>query len=155
VVPVLAEEGSMISGKLKLICLGMFLLLWAAIAAHQQPTMAQGVGTFCNASAIYDASTSGSTKLVTGTASTRIFVCGFDLYAGGTANVKLVYGTGGTCGTGTTSITPAFQFLAQTGLIDPTSSWRGLTPVPLANDLCLNSSAGVAVQAIVYYYVSS
>lgn len=116
-------------------------------SAHAQ------IGSNCQASAFYDASTNGSTKLVTGSATNRIFVCGFDFFAAGTANVKLVYGTGTNCATGTTAITPAFQFTIQTGLVDPSPYWRGLTPVPLGNDLCINTSAGVAVQAIVYYLI--
>ena len=110
-------------------------------------------GNNCNQAAIYDASTNGSTKLVTGSATTRIFVCGFDFFAAGTVNVKLIYGTGGTCASGTTAITPAFQFTTQTGIVDPTVLWRGLKVVPNSNDLCINTSAGVAVQAIVYYLV--
>lgn len=123
----------------------------ALLGAYLAPAQAQITGTACTNSVIYDASTNGSTQLVAGTATNRIFVCGYDFFAGGTANVKLVYGTGGTCGTGTTSITPAFQFTAQTGLVDPSPYWRGLKVVPLSNDLCINASAGQAVQAIVYY----
>lgn len=105
----------------------------------------------CTRAAIYDASTNGSTKLVTGTASQQIYVCGFALFGGGTANVKLTYGTGGTCGTGTASITPAFALIAQAQIVDHQTFYAGLTPVPVSNDLCINASAGVAVQAIVYY----
>lgn len=127
--------------------------VWLCVVFAPQLGVAQTSGTSCTNSAIYDAATNGSTRLVTGTSTSRVFVCGFDFFSGGTVNVKLVYGTGGTCGSGTTSITPAFQFLAQTGLVDPSTYWRGLTVVPLSNDLCINTSAGVAVQAIVYYLV--
>lgn len=113
------------------------------------PAHAQQGGVQCNRKVIYDASTSGSTVLLT--ASNRnIELCGFDFFAGGTVNLKLVYGTGSTCGTGTVNITPAFQFTAQTGLVDPSSVSRGLF-VPAGNDLCINASSGVAAQAIVYY----
>ncbi len=110
-----------------------------------------GLATFCGQAVIYDASTSGATKLVTGTATKQIYVCGFNFFAGGTVNVSLKYGTGTNCGTGTTAITPAYQLIAQTGLVDHQPYYAGLTPVPASNDLCINASAGTAVQAVVYY----
>jgi hypothetical protein len=131
-------------------CVALTMLLTLCGLA---PATAQTTGSNCQQSAIYDASTSGSTKLVTGAGNTRIFVCGFDFFSGGTVSLKLVYGTGGTCGTGTASITPAFQFVAQTGIVDPSAYWRGLTVVPAGNDLCINASSGIAAQAIVYYLV--
>ena len=124
-------------------------LLWCPIAHAQSVSPAQMFG--CNRSVQYDASTNGSTKLVTGTATQRVYVCGFTFFAAGTANVKLIYGTGGTCGAGTTAVTPAFQLTTQTGVVDKSPVYMGLLPVPVSNDLCLNTSAGVAVQAIVYY----
>lgn len=135
---------------------------WLAIAGalcaalfFAAPASAQGVSPNqmfgCNQSAFYDASTNGSTKLVTGNSTQRIYVCGWDLWAGGTVNVKLVYGTGGTCGAGTTAITPAFQFTAQTGVVDHLPVYTGAPPVPVSNDLCINTSAGQPVQGVFYY----
>lgn len=123
------------------------LLIGHASAQGVSPNQMFG----CNQSAFYDASTSGATKLVTGVAGKRTYVCGWNILAGGTVNVSLIYGTGGTCGAGTTAITPAFQFTAQTADIDHLPVYTGITPVPASNDLCLNASGGVAVQAIVYY----
>src|ERR1035437_5079366 len=113
------------------------LILVGSFGAHAQgvsPNQMFG----CNQSAQYDASTSGSTKLVTGTSTKQIYVCGFNFFSGGSASVKLVYGTGGTCGSGTASITPAFQFTAQTGDVDHLPVYTGITPVPVSNDLCIN-----------------
>lgn len=119
------------------------------------PVHAQGVSPNqmfgCNQSAQYDASTSGSTRLVVGVAAKRIYVCGFNLFSNGTVSVSLVYGTGGTCGTGTGSVTPAFDLGAQTGDIDHLPVYTGLPPVPASNDLCIKTSGGIAVQGIVYY----
>lgn len=133
--------------------IGLFLALLCGLATA--PANAQGVSPSqmfgCNQSAQYDASTSGATKLVTGTSTARIYVCGFNFLANGTVNVSLVYGTGGTCGSGQGSVTPAFRFTAQTGDVDHLPVYTGLPPVPASNDLCILTSAGVAVQAIVYY----
>jgi hypothetical protein len=130
--------------------LAALLLAFAALSSAQaQVNPAQMFG--CRNSAIYDASTSGSTKLVTGNATSRIYVCGYVFFAGGTANVKLVYGTGTNCATGATSITPAYQLTSQTGAVDRSPYYAGLLPAPASNDLCINTSAGVAVAAVVYY----
>jgi hypothetical protein len=131
----------------------------AALLALCLPVAAQwgGVGVSpnqmfgCNQSALYDASTSGATRLIVGDATGRIYVCGWNFWAAGTVNVGLVYGAGGACGTGTTKMTPAYQFTAQTGIVDHLPVYTGVTPVPSGNDLCINTSAGIAVQAIVYY----
>lgn len=105
----------------------------------------------CNQAAIYDASTSGMTKMVTHLANQQIYVCGYVFFSNGSASVGLVYGTGGTCGVGTISVTPAFELGAQTGIVDHLPVYTGLLPVPTADDLCINVSGAVAVQAVVYY----
>ena len=109
--------------------------------------------TACTQSVIYDASTNGATLLVASSGTARIYVCGWNFWSGGMVNVDLVYGTQVTnpCDTGTTKITPAFQFTAQTGEVDHLPVYQGIKPVPNGNQLCINTSAGVAVQAVVYY----
>lgn len=123
--------------------------------ALSSPVMAQGVSPSqmfgCNQSAQYDASTSGNTRLVIGVAGKQIYVCGFNFFSNGTVNPSLVYGTGGTCGSGTGSVTPAFELGAQTGIVDHLPVYTGLPPVPASNDLCIKTNGAVAVQAIVYY----
>lgn len=139
-----------------LFCALTLLLTFALLAdvpaaAQNNPGVSPNQMFGCNQSAIYDASTSGATRLVPANSSGRIYVCGFDLWAAGTVNVGLVYGTGGTCGSGTAKITPTFQFTAQTGIVDHLPVYTGLPPVPVGSDLCINASGAVAVQAIVYY----
>lgn len=131
------------------------VFVWTAIGLSI-PASAQGVSPNqmfgCNQSVQYDASTSGSTLLASSVGSTaQIYVCGWNFWSAGTANVKLVYGTGSTCGSGTTAITPAFQFTAQTGDVDHLPVYTGAKPVPNGSNLCINVSAGVAVQAVVWY----
>ena len=104
----------------------------------------------CDKSVVYDASTSGSTQLVALVSGQVIYVCGFVIFSAGTANVDLRYGTGTACATGPTKITPAFQLTAQTGA----SYGNGegvVAQTASANALCINSSAAVAVQALVTY----
>lgn len=128
-------------------------LLFGLIA----PAVAQGVSPNqmfgCNQSQKYDASTNGSTKLVTGVANKQVYICGWNILSGGTANVKFVYGTQVTnpCDTGTTNITPAWQLTAQIGEVDHLPVYTGILPAPALNDVCINVSAGTAVQAVLYY----
>lgn len=140
------------------ILIARLLLALALLFCLQPPTdrvAAQGTTTqrTCGKSVIYDASTNGATRLVVGTGTT-IFVCGFNFAsAAGGVNVSLVYGMGTNCGTGTTKITPAYQFgtvSGISGIADNSPVFRGLE-APTGNDLCINTSAGAAVQAIVYY----
>src|SRR6185312_16908721 len=91
----------------------------------------------CNSHAFYDASTSGATQLVALSGATNIRVCGYTLFSGGTANVKLVSGTGTNCGTGTASLTPAYQLTAQAGLVIKSPFWDGLA-AGASNALCIN-----------------
>ena len=122
--------------------------------AHAQPFAGT---TYCNSSKVYDTNTNGSTVLVASAtgAGGSIPICGYIISSTTTVNVKLIYGTGTTCGTGTTALTPAWQFQAITAgiasIADFASNDRGLV-VPAGNDLCINTSAGNSVQATVYFY---
>ncbi len=127
------------------------LAIAAAILAIATPAAAQQVGQInCSQTAIYDAATLGSTQLVTNASPSQIYVCGFVITSGGTASVKLESGTGTACATGNAALTPAFPMVANGEVIDSSSVWRGLR-VASARNLCISSSAAVAVQAIVYY----
>lgn len=106
----------------------------------------------CDSTIAYDASTSGSTQLVALTSGRSVYVCGYTILAAGTVNVKLIYGTGTACATGSANLTPAYQLTTQVGLVDSSPFYRGLKTAS-ANELCINTSAGVAVQALVYYSV--
>lgn len=128
--------------RIAALCLLLAGMLFALPAHSQEIT--------CRSTALYDASTNGSTVLVTGVTTSNIYVCGFNLFGAGTATVKLVYGTGTTCGTGETAITPAYSLVAQAGVADGSPIYRGLL-VPAGRDLCIKTSAGVAIQAQIYF----
>lgn len=123
------------------------LFLSTSARAQYMPT---GTLVTCNKSAIYDASTNGTTQLVALVTGQKIYVCGYVLWAGGTSTVKLAYGTGSACGTGTVALTPAYTLATNTGLADNADYWRGLNTAA-SQALCITTSAGVAVQATVYY----
>lgn len=134
----------------------LLLSLFPSSAAAQGTSIQRS----CSAAAFYDASTSGATQLVPppsgnqSRAGNQIYICGYTFATAAAVNVGLVYGTGTNCGTGTTKITPAYVFAATTAgigaIVDNPGNFTGLA-VPAGNNLCINTSAGSAVQAIVYY----
>jgi hypothetical protein len=105
----------------------------------------------CDKYAIYDASTSGDTQIIAASGSTAIYVCSYTMGVGATAtNVKLDYGTGSNCVTGTTALTPAGQFIANGGKVISSPFWNGLK-TPASQALCVNASAANPVQVEVWY----
>lgn len=127
------------------------VLIAGALEAYK-PARADrtAAGLTCTKSIIYDASTNGATQLVA--LGPDIALCGYTIWAGGTASVDLRFGTQVTnpCDTGGTKITPAYNLTAQTGVNDTSPLFRGLH-VPAGKQLCINTSAGVAVQAVVFF----
>lgn len=130
------------------------LVALALLAACITPAPAQQVGSInCSQNAQYDAATSGSTRIFTANAasSARVYICGYTIQVGATAtNVQLKYGTGTNCATGTGNLTPNFVLPIAGLLTDPSGVWRGLVS-PAGNDVCIVTSAGNPVQAIIYY----
>lgn len=127
----------------------VLLGLWAAPARAQALNVTTPWIT-CDATVIYDASTNGSTQLVALAANQSIYICGYSIFAAGTVNVELDYGTGSACASNNVKMVPAYEFTAQTGMSDQSPQYRGLKTA-IGTALCLKTSSGVAVQAIVYY----
>lgn len=133
----------------------LFGCLSPQMATSQSGVAPDSIGAYaCQKSVIYDASSAAAVLVGTGGVQTGngglIVICGYVLFSAGTSNVGLEYGTGTTCGTGTTKITPAYELTAQTGISDSSVFFRGMT-VPVGNSLCITNSGSVAIQAIVYY----
>lgn len=122
-------------------------LLLIAGAVSVGPIEAQTVTPrVCSKAVVYDASTNGATQLVA--AGNGIYICGYTLFAAGSVNVNL--GFASACTATLTALTPAYRFTTQTGITDPSPYFRGMF-VPSGNALCINTSAGIAVQAVVYF----
>lgn len=103
-----------------------------------------------SASAAINVSTATTTQLVALSGTTKVYVTSFDVIAGGTGNITFVYGTGAACGTGTTSLTGAYNLTAQAGI----AKGNGLGPVlvvPAGNALCVTTSAAVQMSGSVAY----
>jgi hypothetical protein len=104
----------------------------------------------CNLTAIYDATTLGSTPMISAATGQTIYLCGYSMFANGANNVELDGGTGATCGTSTVKLTPAYQFQTQSGMSDQSSIFRGLKTA-VGSGLCVKTTTASPVQVIVYY----
>jgi hypothetical protein len=99
-------------------------------------------------SVIINMSTATTTQVMSLTSAQKIYVTAWNVIAAGTGTIKLVYGTGTNCGTGTADLTPAYSLVAQAGIATGT----GLGPVlfvPAGNALCVTTSAAVGMQGTV------
>lgn len=103
-----------------------------------------------DASAAINVSTATTTELVPLVSGQQIYVTHFNVIAGGTGNITLVYGTGSACGTGTTSLSGAYNLTAQAGI----AAGNGLGViliVPPGRALCVTTSAAVQMSGFVSY----
>lgn len=120
----------------------------------------------CPFSITYDASTNGSTQLLAVSGSKNYIICGYEMFSGGTVNVSLVAGTGTACASTAAAnpsvnpaaslaaampLTPAWEFTAQTGKISAWPTHGFLFSGGAGNEVCIKTSAGVAVQAQIFY----
>jgi len=104
----------------------------------------------CDTNALLNMSTATTTQIVALTASQRVYICSAVIMAGGTANVKLVGGTGTNCATGQTDLSANYPLTAQTGL--SRGSGVGMIWKSVAGDaVCVTSSAAVTVAIDVTY----
>ena len=95
-------------------------------------------------------STATTTQLVAAIAGKAIYVTAWDVIAAGTGSITLEYGTGSSCGAGTTPLTGAYGLAAQFGI----AKGNGLGPVlvvPAGNALCALTSAAVQMSGSVSY----
>lgn len=102
------------------------------------------------ASVAVNISTATTTKLISGLTNRWIYITNFNVIAGGTGNIQLVYGTGTLCATGQVALTGAYNLTAQAGLV----LGSGIAPtlvVPTGNDVCAVTSAAVQMSGSISY----
>jgi hypothetical protein len=120
-----------------------------AASAPQTIASDQRVST-ANSSVAINVSTATTTQLVAISGSTKVYVTSFDVIAGGTGNITFVYGTGASCGTGTTSLTGAYNLVAQAGIAKGDGSGAILV-TPSGQALCVTTSAAVQMSGSVSF----
>ncbi len=90
--------------------------------------------------------TATTTQIIAASGSTAIKICSLYYGTSGATNVSLLYGTGSSCGTGTTQITGTQGFQVNAGL----AIERQLA-LPASQAFCMTSSAAVNIGGFVTY----
>jgi hypothetical protein len=104
-------------------------------------------------SAAINISRATTTQLVAPTGSTQIYVTAWDVLANSASGLTLEYGTktANPCDTGTTALTGAYNFAAQSG-ISRAGGPQPLYVIPQGNALCaVTSGASVSLAGSVSY----
>lgn len=102
------------------------------------------------ATAKIDVSTATTTQIVAASGAFKVKLAAFSIIAGGTGNIKFVYGTGSNCGTGTTDLTASYNLTAQSGIA--MGSGLGIVLItPASQALCVTTSAAVQMSGFVTY----
>jgi hypothetical protein len=125
----------------------------AALCAQQSVSPSQ---TNCNKSAQLQMTTATTTQIVALSTGQQVRICAYAIQGSTTATgttLKLVYGTGTACATGTTSLTPAWNLPASSVAL-PFSEGHGvgeLFQTLASNALCATNSAAGTVNISVTY----
>ncbi len=111
---------------------------------------------FCDQNKAVSISTAATTVVIALTAGKTTYICSWDFFAAGADNVAFVYGTGTTCGTGTTAIiggttaATGYNFTAQTGISKTLPTGTAIKEAS-ANDTCIITSAAVQLSGSIQY----
>lgn len=139
------------------------LLLWAlclvpTIASAQTKTIPCHTSNGNNCIPEFGASASKSisvaaattTEIIAAVSGKTLYITSYDFMAAGANNVKLVYGTGTNCGTGTTDLTGAYPLIAQAGISKGNGLGAILFPL-LSNAVCVTTSGSGQVSGSVSF----
>ena len=133
------------------IAIAVCLLAGSAWAQQQVPPK-----TICNQSVALQMTTATTTQLVALVNGESVRICGYAIQGSTTSTattLKLVYGTGTACASGTTALTPAWNMPASSTAL-PFSQGQGvgqLFSTPTGNALCATNSAAGTVNILVTY----
>lgn len=107
--------------------------------------------TACDSQAFLDMTTATTTELVALTASRKVFICQMTVMANGTTTFTLKRGTGTNCGTGTTTISPAWDLTAQTGFSQGAGMGVVFDNQNAGDALCVTNGSAVNLHIFVRY----
>lgn len=116
--------------------------------ATQQVSAGAGFPTAPTASASVSDATSGLTQIVAAVSGKAIYVTGYTLIVNASVSAQWEYGTGVNCATGTTALTGAMSFAANSGA---TAGQGNTLFIPAGDALCLNLGGAVQVSGSVSY----
>lgn len=104
----------------------------------------------CGNSVKIDTASSGNVELVAATSGETVYVCGYELIAGGTVSVQWITGTGTACATNEFDESGAMPLVANSGLVSRSPFWTGLSG-GASDAFCIELSGAVQVSGILYY----
>lgn len=107
--------------------------------------------TTCDSQAFLDMTTGTTTELVALTASRKIYVCSWLVMANGATTMTFKRGTGTNCGTGTTTISNAWELTAQVGFAMGNGTGVIFDNQNAGDALCVTNSAAVNLHVLVRY----
>ena len=119
-------------------------------------------GTICDSQGYLDMTTATTTEIAPLVSSRTIYVCSVVAMANGTTTMTFKRGTGSNCGTGTTSVSPAFDLTAQTGfamgngagvVLGAAGAGTAGGATTASNALCVTSSGAVNLHVLIRYAV--
>lgn len=118
--------------------------------------------TICDSQGYLDMTTATTTEIAPLVSGRTIRVCSVVAMANGTTVMTFKRGTGTNCGTGTTTVSPAFDLIAQAGwtlggvgtvVIGPAGAGTAGGAMTSGNALCATSSAAVNLHILINYAV--
>lgn len=116
----------------------------------------------CDSQGYLDMTTATTTEIAPLVASRTVYICSIVAMANGTTVMTFKRGTGSNCGTGTASISPAFDLTAQVGftlgngagvVLGPAGAGTVGGATTSANAVCVTSSAAVNLHVLIRYAV--
>ena len=134
-----------------LFSLGCLLIALPVCAQQQIP-----LPTACNNFAQLQMTTATTTQIVALSAGAKVRICAYAIQGSTTSTattLKLVYGTGSSCASGTTALTPAWSLPASSTAL-PFSQGHGvgeLFQTPAGDALCATNSAAGTVNISITY----
>lgn len=104
----------------------------------------------CTLNQSLNMTTATTTQIVAASGSNKIYICSYAMEAGGTTTGTIVYGTGSDCGSGTTALSAAYEWTAQTGIARG-SGLGTIMRTPASQALCITNSQAVNLHVDVSY----
>src|SRR3990167_2260126 len=101
-------------------------------------------------SVVISTATSGNVELVAISGTTVVFVCGFNVIAGGTVGVQFISGTGSACATGETNKTGVYPLVVNSGIAvgnGGAMQFKGAA----GEAVCVELSAAVHIDGLLTY----
>jgi len=131
-----------------------------AATATQSPVQIAGYGSSsvvlpfqsCDQQSVFTSSGTGETRIVALSSGKKVRVCYLDFTpdtSGNAVNFQLDYGTGATCGTGTTQLTSLLS-----NVLAYSNSWsgpQGVPVTPVSQSVCFNQTSNFALHGMVIY----